>query len=622
MKKKKCLLAFGFLVAANAAMAFGPLSDCVWWFEGGKLGAGETERVVVSGSNDMLDLPNAGNPDGEMHKLLMRGDANGAKLVKGQVPVLALGMLADGQWFSEEQSYLSIPQNALGNGKYFPNMFVIPESVKEKFARDGAITVVARVRVTPNRKGGCYLFSTGYGQIPGSTGYCGAQVGFNVNTDMTKCDLYFWGRDNNGTGQSFISGHNGKTLDVNKWIDVAYVMKPGHFKVAVLDQSGSGVYWCSKEYPTMAFGMGSGEFRLGCGDSLRTGESSDNSSYFTGDIARFAVWNRELSDGEVLETFRWGSRDCVNVGIRNGSASEFAGETPSAGADEATHNWRTALSQAAPQLMPGEGWRYAFSVPPNKDTGTKKYAPSKVVQFALAADSASGWLDMMANGAKAGSVRARPGQTYAVVVESGLMNAVADADAANEIEIVSRTANKGKVVFDAIQVAGGWSFGYKDGNCREFQAATLNDNLTWDFAKDGIWREQEDKTADKFRWSQHYKIGRTFVFYVPEEAARVYGAKFSFNKPSEGTGLDNWAILDVVVKSNGAEKMRRAYSSESTLYEVDFAPGELKGGYNEIWVGTNYDPAKGRGWLWNDYFRFDWKAAKVYPGDGMILVVR
>lgn len=69
--------------------------------------------------------------------------------------------------------------------------------------------------------------------------------------------------------------------------------------------------------------------------------------YFKGTIQELMLWNRQLSDDEILEAFHVSDPLAMRFGVANGSSDEFGGTAGAAVAFDATNSWRTVPATIA-----------------------------------------------------------------------------------------------------------------------------------------------------------------------------------------------------------------------------------------------------------------------------------
>lgn len=612
------VLSFG---ASVAVAGNSPFDDCVWWFDGGRLGAGETSRTVVSGVNDLFDLMHASTPDGATHKSSMVG--KGAVIIAKEVTSPLLGT-------ATTAPVLSMPQEKDAEGKFYPAVFTLPADVKAQFNAESDVTVIARVKIPQYADGirGKTFFFMDLGYKQNGTDFYGIPIGFYCDTGQDMFHLYYWARRDGSRSES---SQSSDVFGTDEWVDVAFILKDGYTALGVLKTGSASVSWTEKKDSILHCGVGGDPIYIGRGNSGYTQGTATRSNWFAGDIARLAVWNRALSKDEVLTAFGQGACDQQIVGLKNGTSAEFGGSVPLAAVTEG-FDWKSALADnAAPQLASGESFAYSFTQPVNADKTGNKVTPvarQKVVVFSLTEASAGGRVQVQANGGRVFDLDVEPGKEYACVVRSKFLKASSTEATPNTIGLLRTDSGAGKIEFDSIVFASDWQIGYQDGSQNDLKDGTGD----YDFK---MYSEPWTKWSKghPFKWAISYSGFDAFTFYVPPTLAEQYGSRYVFTRIGDAAS-DPESITGLYVDVNGVRKLATdvTWGADSTAtYEVDFAPGELLGGYNTIKFGSVYDPARTtkadgtyyglRGWLYSDFHRFEW----IYQSPqkrGLMLILR
>ena len=602
------LLTASLLAGEATASGYSPFDDCVWWFDGGRLGSGESSRAVVSGAADLFDITHASTPDGVMHKLAMTGPAGGASIVEADVVSPLLGTIP-------AVPVLSVPQEKNPEDQlYHPNFFTLPASVKANFTKNSDVTVIARVRITDADIFGktFFMMNLGYKIESGSGQYYGLPFGFVCDSGRDSFHLYYWSRLDNSTAESLSST---TTFQSGEWVDAAFVFKAGYTALGLLKAGGSEVSWREKTDSVLNCGVGDDDIYICCGNSNPSQQgAATRSNCFAGDIARLAIWNRALTKDEVFAAFAYGGADQSVVGLKNGTSSEFGGSTPIASAAEGL-DWKAAMADnAAPSLAAGERFTYSFDQPVNKDKVDGAVVPTarqKTVLFALTDASAAGVIQIQANGRRVFDLSVAPGREYTCVVRSQFLSASASATTSNAIQLVRTDATGGRIEFDYVAFVSGWQIGYQDGTQEELKSGTGNYVFNMYAEPWTAWNSEHG-----FLRALRYDGNDTFRFYAPPALAESHASKYIFARKGENA-CDPESITGLYVDVNGTRKFATDISwgpteQTSATYELSFAPGELKGGYNTIKFGPIYDAsivqANGypRGWVYSDFHRFDW----------------
>lgn len=600
-------LAASLLAGEATASGYSPFDDCVWWFDGGRLGTGESSRTVVSGAADFFDITHASTPDGAMHKLAMTGPAGGASIVETDVVSPLLGTIP-------AVPVLSVPQEKNPeDDKYYPNYFTLPASVKANFTKDSDVTVIARVRLTNSDLFGktFYMMDLGYKIESGSGQYYGIPFGFVCDSGRDSIHLYYWSRLDNSTAESLSSTN---TFKSNEWVDAAFVFKAGHTALGLLKAGSGEVSWTEKTNSVLNCGVGDDNIYISRGHTNPAQGAATRSYCFAGDIARIAIWNRALTKDEVFAAFAHGGADQSVVGLKNGTSSEFGGSTPIASAAEG-FDWKAAMADnAAPSLAAGESFTYSFDQPVNKDKVNGVVVPTarqKTVLFALTDASAAGGIQIQANGRRVADLSVVPGREYTCVVRSQYLSASASTTTSNAIQLVRTDNNGGRIELDYVAFVSDWQIGYQDGSQSELKSGTGNYVFNMYAEPWTTWNPEHG-----FLRALRYDGSDTFRFHVPPSLAASHVSKYVVARHGENA-CDPESITGLYVDVNGVRKFATDISwgptaETSATYELSFAAGELKGGYNTIKFGPIYDPTilqsngTPRGWVYSDFHRFEW----------------
>ncbi len=614
MKRAFCGLVVAFGLSVSAA-TMTPFDDCVWWFEGGVLTSGETSRTVTNDSTDLFDLTHASTPDGATHQTAKIGADANLVITNMEVVCPMIDMVVT-------QAVLRVSNDKQADDKYYPPTCTLPEAVRGNFTKTSAVTIVGRVRVSSSVEGNsnriAYLFDFGYKKD--GTEYYGFPCGFQSN-GAGSVGQYYWTRLNDSQSEGV---RNSTLFKLDQWVDVAWVFKDGSVAYAFCTTNSTEVNWFEKTDSIAHFGQGGDSLYLFRGNSGYTQGGTDASSnLFKGDIARLAIWNRELTKDEIEEAFVYGGRDHHIFGLCNDSDAEFGGTTALRSASE-DQSWKTVLQTAAPSLEAGETFTYSFVEQKNLDrTATTVLRPSAreiVVSFALTSASSAGRIELRANGEPCKTYEVRPGERYIAFVPASRLSASSTQKTDNAISFVRTDSGASPIRFDYLSFTKGWQVGYADMLYSEWVQDTAGDEL-YMFDRQGEWTKESGgvkRAQDK---------GRTmsFRFFVPDDVASCCPSVFTFGKNTEGSAMPSpWSITDITLLINGQVVKTIAYQAEQAYlaqtYTVVLPPGTLKGGLNAVGVGSVNDTSGGnnRGWIMNDYFRFEFKK----PPEGFVLTFR
>ena len=397
----------------------------------------------------------------------------------------------------------------------------------------------------------------------------------------------------------FLSGvsANAVQIESNKWTDVVFVFKDGGAIDLTVMQENCGLVTkalsctdgLSRPCPTKDFVLGNETERTGWGYYV---DSALSFGAFRGQVNQFVVWNRALSADEVKRVLAWPNEDLVRAGVADGSAAEFEGEGNVADlALDADAGW----GSFGGDIAAGASKSLAFVVPERFD------GLPQLLRWRGASDSASGLLELKANGVSVGVLPAEPARWTVFLIPGSHFV----ADETTTLTLTRTDAGTAPLRTDALAVGGSWQEGTISGNQWENgNMATTPEDY---YVPDGDFRHFRDHATAGY--------GMRLSFDVAEAVAGFHAYEVRFKSVFE-KARENVRFVAYV---NGV----RAYSEERTsggwqsrAFRV--SRSLLKAGENELYFVNEGDPNAAEG-----FFSFDYIQMRVNKrSKGHCLIVR
>jgi hypothetical protein len=317
-----------------------------------------------------------------------------------------------------------------------------------------------------------------------------------------------------GAGNTAFTGI--PAVKTNEWMEVALTVEGPTWRMSCA--TTNGVRWSQTYYVPGNHGSYSTNFipatiSLGGPRAYGVRNGSDN---FCGDIQMFAMWNRTLSDREVLEAFGNGSPNTFRIGEEDCTSEMYGGAAPSAGE---TVTLDPLVSDKRPfptTLTKGTAFRIPFSV--------EAYSVGRArwLRFSPQEGSAMGRIAVALDGNGLGSFKALPRGTGAAARPSYFYIKPENFTQGDHVLTLTRTADgTGDVIFDVIELGGGWQVGLVDGNPYEIGRAGSGTPWhleTWNFKEYDYWsaRTANSDTPLRIFWN------------LPKGAAEKFGMRMRY----------------------------------------------------------------------------------------------
>ena len=317
-----------------------------------------------------------------------------------------------------------------------------------------------------------------------------------------------------GAGNTAFTGI--PAVKTNEWMEVALTVEGQKWRMTCA--TTNGVRWGQTFYVPGNHGSYSTNFipatiSLGGPRAYGVRNGSDN---FRGDIQMFAMWNRTLSDREVLEAFGNGSPNTFRIGEEDCTAEMYGGAAPSAG-DTVTLDPFASDKRPFPTTMTkGTAFRIPFSV------DVYSAGRARWLRFSPQEGSAMGRIAVAMDGNVLGSFKALPRGTGAAARPSYFYIKPENFTQGDHVLTLTRTADgTGDVIFDVIELGGGWQVGLVDGNPYEIGRAGSGTPWyleTWNFNEYDYWsaRTANSDTPLRIFWN------------MPKGAAEKFGMRMRY----------------------------------------------------------------------------------------------
>lgn len=452
--------------AVGATCAFGGVwDDCGWWFRGGRDG------VTVNGkceTGEFFDETHANDPTHVAHQLGIYGYPEG-RLFRTEPVAFPC---SNGETNDLQCLYLPRILDVSQDGST-TNLFPANVATYDLFKNINVTndyTIIARLRRDEGLAGANGQPDSRYNVFfrAGYNGYFGAELGFAgvvTNSDGSVAgkglQLYTCKADGSGAAGKAWTYTDGFLVPTNMWIDVSMTVRGGTIRVgcarpetiACAGRTRAAI--CFQQFATAdgrlsmtnvaaaahPVNTASG-WRFFC-EGAQTGVLSYDKAIkncFCGSVQQIGVWNRALSDEEVLEAWGAPRPALFRIGLHNGSTAEFAGvRTGAAQTFDAGAYWR----DRSPQLAAGDTWTVNFSVS-RQDAGL-----AQLVVFKATSASASGTVRAVVNGRDLGVQDVTTGGSSAWTVPKGVI-----AAGANSLTLARTDAGAEALEMDVMSVEG------------------------------------------------------------------------------------------------------------------------------------------------------------------------
>ena len=342
-------------------------------------------------------------------------------------------------------------------------------------------------------------------------------------------------------------------------------------------------------------------------DPVGTSGTGRGEDTFGGDIAEIKVYDRALSEYEILSEFTDSAPLC-EVGSVNSSGDEFSDASAEAVYEPATMEWakmRKTLNASHPSL----------SV--KCDVEENGHDIGRLVELKVLNGDDNKFVSVAANGTVFGRKYVRPDGWIRFFIPKRVMSSLVK-DAGTGMYPLTLTFTRendlsGDLVVDFLRVAGGWQLGAANGSNSEFGGNGENYyNFHYVLGQNNI-KQLVSSLGHNNLYSYlnlYFPVGT----WAANNLAHRLTVKTTVSNPS------NFAL-----KMNGASEAYATFGP-SELYNggagaaVDFPAGSLLGD-NRLYLQRT-DPAADQVWNYLDYWRFETLWTESNYDSGMVVIVR
>ncbi len=323
--------------------------------------------------------------------------------------------------------------------------------------------------------------------------------------------------------------------------------------------------------------------------------ANDNSvKAFRGSIQQVAVWGRALSEAEAFSAMGWPRTDLWRVGVEDGAANEFHGESAAAGVAVDAEMWpiQDGVSRTKPLTL-------KFPI-------DEKYEMlcGQVFRWKALPGSAEGRLALTLNGKSLGVKTVRPGAWSQWFVMADLLQAGTNTAVLTRVD-----AGNGALIPDVVALGGGVQVGGSDLGYADFvQEGTGRKHL---YAADGNLHDVKrvlycQKSSNSNFW---------YHVTVPSELVSPR-QRWRFTIGTAGASLGDLTSHPISLDLNGKTLGTREMAPRST-YSFDIAAEDVLPGEN-VFNLRNSAPNTGSHYLGLDYFAFE----PLRTIDGTLMLLR
>ena len=551
--------------------------DAVFWFRGGK---DDGDGYMQQGEFfDDLHANDNGNPNHQMimssagyyeqdqyATLRAKWKAN-AKFQPEQIVFPALGTSVTREMQVLHVSDIGVLQNT--RTWYYP-FSVNPRSLFTRYSISNEYTIVSRIRLE-NLERVNYIFKIGYSE----SNKQGLKLGFMQHPVSQYAGTYkCLGGYCSPSFDAKISGFQLRDLRIptNTWVDVAVVVGDGVLRVGIAEPQS-----LASNNPSIGFAttdmwtdncqlLDSDEsYCLFCPDNISTYAQTDKEC-FLGSVQQMAIWRRALSDQEVMEAFGMPRPAMFRTGLDNESSNEFVGTRSGATQTiDGLGSWQGVWDE----MQAGDTWTVNFNAL-RDEAGLPQIFSIK----SLSGSSAALIEPILTNATKnisLGEFRVSAnGRTFWPVPANYI------TEGANTLIIKCKDVGLRGFRVDSMELGGSLGIGTEE--------ASTNDGRTPpDRTKTGVPSSADPNLQ---HWPQELlpSSGVTnlrFRVWVDPDATLKASHKFrTLTQLAARSGQTLKGDEKYTLFVNGHDKGIHGTETSIEEIELDFAPGELLGGWN------------------------------------------
>ena len=585
--------------------------DAVFWFRGGKDISGD--HCMQQG--EFFDDLQANNNNHANHKMSMSNFTGDYKSFKENAafqnepvvfPALGTNVVKDMQVLR-----ISNAGKKLSGTTYYYPLVINPRSVFASNSISNEYTVVSRIRMDEDglNREECFL-KLGYN----SSARQGLMLGFaKYPTSASETGArYIKGNCTPDSESSNTSFQFDIRIPTNTWVDVAVVVGNGKLRVGIAAPESSSSH---NNNPTIAFAetpmwtdncqLLEDGYRLFCftGQTAPATSSSADQTCFIGSVQQLAIWGKALSDQEVMAAFGMPRPAIFRTGLDNGNANEFGGTR--SGATQ-TIDGLGSWQDIANTMNAGDTWTVNFTAL-RDEAGLAQIFSIKALHGSTTAK-----IEPKLNGTSLGERRIAANARVFWPVATNLI-----VEGENTLVIERKDNWAGSFLMDAMELGGSLGVGT--------ETATTNDGRT----PPGRTATGVPSAADPNlqHWPQELQpssgvTSLRFRVWVDPDVVNVASSKFrtlTLLAARSGKTLQGDEKFTLFV--NGTKVGDHGVDTSLEDIELDFAPGELIGGWNLFELKSA--PYETCHW-YVGYYRFETVLSKGFsiPPPGMAIVIR
>jgi hypothetical protein len=548
------IFASAYIVQADTRIAGDVFSDAVFWYSG----ATDVGNDTFFHTGDVRDVRCFGDASHALNKSSRFGAGTSPTVITNMPVVHPHAWVTNAD---ETCVYFRQPVDySLADPKISPAGIKLPQLFS--FGYKTNMTVVARIRWEgPTRSGGSsYLF--GIGRKGGKGGF---QVGIS-----SVGGLIAYINAGGGAETLYFSRDESVAIHSNQWVDLAFTVANDKITTYRAQESYGSGYWYKNvqnlpNHAKLDVTNVVNEFTFGTGgtgipDGARTYSAYKSAwAVFRGQFAELAIWNRELSEGEIAEAFG-SSTAKLRFGVSDGSGGEFAG-TAVSGQAVKPQDWRgfsAVLSKEKPSLS------VEFPIEAHE------VELSQVLSILSTESSASGKVEIKINGETVSTKYVNAGVLRRIYIPGRFFKR-------NDNTLTLKWLGEGEFKLDSLVIGGAWQLGYADSKIDEFCKRNRY-RTTFNICGSQVWATRLNRGVESAANYDFLKI----VFPMTSGSAK---GEHTLTIPllCTTTGTNP---LELQITVNGTVKTVFSVSSHSysepDVLKLELADGELVTGENTI----------------------------------------
>ena len=610
LSMRKCSWAMsGAFVACLTFAAHGSANvfdDAVFWFRGGK--DKNSDGYIQQG--EFFDDLHADNSEHSNHAMPMSteyytGDSaafkGNAVFQKESVVFPALGTNV-----VEEMQVLKISNAKQGGRFYFP-FDVKPRSIFATNNISNEYTIISRIRLDHdgyNNYNVCFA-KVGYD----STNNKGMWLGFAKTYSAYPGCMRVAAYRTPQSGGSDTSVTFNLPVPTNTWVDLAVVVGNGKLRVGVATPASLTSH---NNNPTIAFDekpmwtgncalLDDDNYRFFCLNGQQTyaeaGKGADTSS-FSGSVQQLAIWDRALSDQEVMAAFGMPRPAIFRIGFDNDASNEFGGARSG---NTQTIDGLDSWQNIANTMKAGDTWTINF-----KALRDEANLP-QIFSIKSLNGSAAAQIEAKLNGTSLGEGRVAANSHAFWPVASNIV-----IRGANTLEIKRKDVKTRDFLIDAMELGGSLGVG------KITTSSTDDGRVDPESIKTGVPSAADPNTQHwptKLEPSTGIKDLRFHVWIDPYVADK---ASFTLKTAVKCDATSSSESFLVYV--NSAKKGEVFANTSWKQPSLSFKAGDLLGGWNDI----DFHSTSNRCWEFA-YYRFETVLPSPFgftPPPPLIVIIR